>query len=99
MMDDGVADTVLSQTPPAGASLVHGGHVMAYTAPDSGVTPETLVSVPDLIGLSALDCARMLRLRGLEINMQGTGVCVRQTPGAGDYAAPGASVVVILSTP
>ena len=99
MTSDGVADTVLAQMPPAGTSLVHGGHVMVYTAPDAGVTPETLVSVPDLIGRSALDCARILRLRGLEINMQGTGVCVRQTPGAGDYAAPGASVEVILSTP
>ena len=99
MLDDGVADTVLSQMPPAGASLVTGGHVMVYTTGDSGLTPEELVVVPDLNGLGALDCARLLQLRGLNMVTTGTGVCVRQTPGAGDYAAPGTGVEVTLSTP
>lgn len=99
MLDDGVSDVVLSQMPPAGAQLVSGGTVMVYTSGDGGITPEDLVVVPDLMGLGALDCARMLHLRGLEMNMTGTGVCVRQTPGAGDYAAPGTCVEVILSAP
>ena len=96
-MDDGIADVVLSQLPPAGATLVSGGHVMAYTAPDSGLTPETLVQVPYLIGMSDVDCARLTRLRGLSLSMEGSGLCVRQSPGAGEYVAPGSTVTVTLS--
>ncbi|MGN0779922.1 MAG: penicillin-binding transpeptidase domain-containing protein [Aristaeellaceae bacterium] len=97
MMHDGYADVVLDQLPPAGATLVTGGHVMAYTAPDNGLTPETLVRVPDLLGMSDVDCARLTRLRGLQVSMEGTGLCVRQSPGAGEYVAPGSSVKVTLS--
>ena len=97
LMDDGAADVVLSQLPPAGATLVSGGHVMAYTAPDSGLTPETLVQVPYLTGMSDVDCARLTRLRGLKLSMEGSGLCVRQSPGAGEYVAPGSTVTVTLS--
>ena len=99
MLDDGVNDVVLDQLPPVGASLVRGGHVMAYTAQSTTLTPEDLVRVPDLKGLSDVDCARLLRQRGLIISMAGTGVCVRQTPAAGEYIAPGESVHVSLAEP
>ena len=99
LADDGVNDVVTGQLPPSGAMLVKGGTVMAYTKGEEGYTPETLVVVPDLIGLSDIDCARILRQRGLEISLSGTGVCVRQTPGAGDYAAPGSCIQVQLETP
>lgn len=97
LMDDGCGDVVLEQLPPAGARLVSGGHVMAYTTSSSGVTPEELVQVPSLLGLSDVDCARMTRLRGLQLSMEGSGVCIRQTPAAGEYAAPGDTVQVVLS--
>lgn len=96
MVTDGIADTVTGQMPPAGALLVEGGHVMAYTAEADGVTPQTLVLVPELVGTSALDCARLTRLRGLEIELNGAGLCVKQTPAAGTYAAPGTVVSVQL---
>ena len=99
MLDDGVNDVVLDQLPPVGASLVRGGHVMAYTAQSTTLTPADLVCVPDLKGLSDVDCARLLRQRGLIISMAGTGVCVRQTPAAGEYIAPGESVHVSLAEP
>jgi len=98
LLDDGQGDVVLEQLPPAGATLMKGGHVMAYTVSDSGLTPETLVRVPGLAGLSDVDCARMTRLRGLTIQMEGTGVCVRQSPAEGEYVAPGACVTVTLSS-
>ena len=94
MLDDGVSDIVLDQLPPAGASLVKGGHVMAYTAQGEALTPVDLVCVPDLTGASDVDCARLLRQRGLLLSMSGTGLCVRQTPAAGEYVAPGTSVHV-----
>ena len=94
MIEDGVNSVVLDQLPPAGASLVRGGHVMAYTDKSTTITPEELVCVPDLAGMSDVDCARLLRQRGLVMSMTGTGVCVRQSPAAGEYIAPGTSVLV-----
>ncbi len=96
MLDDGVNSVVLDQLPPEGATLKAGGHVMAYTAESESLTPEELVCVPDLKGLSDVDCARLLRQRGLLLSMSGTGLCVRQTPAAGEYAAPGTSVHLIF---
>lgn len=96
MITDGAADTVLSQLPPAGASLVVGGHVMAYTIPEDETTPQELVCVPDFTGLSDVDAVRLGRLRNLDITLTGTGFCVRQTPAAGEYVTPGATVEVIM---
>ncbi len=96
MLDDGVNDVVLDQLPPAGASLVKGGHVMAYTAQSSTLTPEELVCVPNLSGMSDVDCARLLRQRGLQMSMVGAGICTRQSPAAGEYVAPGTSILVTM---
>jgi beta-lactam-binding protein with PASTA domain len=99
LMDDGVSQTVLEQLPPPGSTLPTGGHVMAYTAASNAVTPETLVKTPDLLGLSDVDCARMARRRGLTLQLDGTGVCIRQTPAAGEYVPPGTVVNIILAEP
>ena len=99
LMDDGVSQTVLEQLPPPGSTLPTGGHVMAYTAASNAVTPETLVKTPDLLGLSDVDCARMARLRGLTLQLDGTGVCIRQTPAAGEYVPPGTVVNITLAEP
>ncbi len=96
LIDDGISTVVLDQLPPEGAKLVTGGQVMAYTGSSRSLTPEDLVCVPDLIGLSDVDCARLLRLRGLLISMTGCGVCVRQAPAAGEYIPMGESVLVTL---
>ncbi|MBQ8312473.1 MAG: PASTA domain-containing protein [Clostridia bacterium] len=98
MLEDGVSHTVLDQLPPAGAELPQGGHVMAYTAASNEVTPETLVLTPNFSGMSDVDCARTARLRGLIIALDGTGWCIRQTPAAGEYVAPGTEVRITLST-
>ena len=94
MLEDGVNTVVLDQLPPEGATMKEGGHVMAYTASSETLTPQDLVCVPDLIGASDVDCARLLRQRGLLLSMVGTGVCVRQAPAAGEYVAPGTSILV-----
>ena len=99
MLDDGVNDVVLDQLPPPGATLAEGGHVMAYTAKSSAITPEELCCVPDLMGMSDVDCARLLRQRGLLLSMSGTGLCVKQSPAAGEYVAPGTSVHIMLAEP
>ncbi len=98
MLDDGANDVVLDQLPPPDATLAAGGHVMAYTVQSETITPEELVCVPELTGLSDVDCARLLRQRGLILSMVGSGVCVRQSPAAGEYVAPGTSVNLIFSS-
>lgn len=97
MLDDGVGSTVLDQLPPSGASLPQGGHVMAYTAASNQITPETLILMPSFLGQSDVDCARTARLRGLTLQLEGTGVCIRQTPAAGEYVPPGTEVKITLS--
>ena len=97
MIDDGVSTVVLDQLPPEGAKLVSGGHVMAYTAASSSVTAEELVAVPDMKGMSDVECARLLRRRGLLISMAGTGLCKTQSPAAGEYVQPGSTVHVVFS--
>lgn len=80
---DGANTVVLDQLPPAGAKLVKGGHVMLYTAGSEELTPEELVCVPDLTGLGDVDCARLVRQRGLMMSMTGQGLCTEQSPGSG----------------
>ena len=96
MLEDGANEVVLDQLPPPGATLKAGGHVMAYTTTSESLTPQDLVCVPDLKGCSDVDCARLLRQRGLLLSMSGTGLCVRQTPAAGEYVIPGTSVHIIF---
>lgn len=97
MLDDGIGQTVLDQLPPAGAVLPQGGHVMAYTAASNQITPETLVLVPSFLGMGDVDCARLARLRGFTLQLEGTGLCIRQTPAAGEYVPPGTEVTVTLT--
>ena len=92
MLTDGVSTVVLDQLPPAGATLVPGGHVMLYSATSTTITAEELVCVPDLIGLSDVECARLLRRRGLILSMAGSGLCRTQSPVAGEYVQPGTTV-------
>ena len=96
-LDDGASTVVLDQLPPPGAKLVTGGHVMLYTASSSQLTAEELVCVPDLLGMNDVECARLLRRRGLLISMAGTGLCVTQSPAAGEYVQPGKTVHVVFS--
>ena len=97
MLEDGISTVVLDQLPPPEATLVTGGHVMVYTAATEQLIPEELVCVPDLQGMSDVECARLLRRRGLVISMAGTGLCKTQSPAAGEYVQPGDTVHVVLS--
>lgn len=96
-MTDGVNTVVLNQLPPAGAKLVKGGHVMLYTAGGGEITPEELTCVPNLVGLGDVDCARLLRQRGLTMSMLGQGLCQEQSPAAGEYVQPGTTIFLIMA--
>lgn len=94
---DGVNSVVLDQLPPGGAKLVKGGHVMLYTASSQSLTPQDLTCVPDLTGLSDVDCARLLRQRGLTMSMYGQGLCSEQSPAAGEYVPPGTTIFITMT--
>lgn len=98
-LDDGVSDAVTAQMPSPGASLAKGSQVMLYTDSEEVPTPETLVCVPDVKGLSVSGSASLLRQRGLGMEIDGYGYAVSQTPAAGDFVSPETVIKVSFSLP
>ena len=96
---DGIGTVVSAQAPAAGAQMLSGGKVMLYTYENEPLQPVDLVSVPDVKGLSMVEAGRALRARGFEMEVTGSGLAVRQTPGAGFFAAPGDTVKVAFELP
>ena len=96
---DGVSDTVTAQMPPRGTLLAAGSQVMLYTAPQEAATPDIMTAVPDVRGMSVVEASRALRARGLEMQLEGTGIAVRQSPAGGAYAAQGSRVTVTFVLP
>lgn len=97
--DGGQGGTVTAQMPSAGASLVSGGQVMLYTQAQDAPTPQELVCVPDVTGQSMAQAATLLRQRGLEMQIDGTGLATSQEPAAGSYATLGTVVKVLFEMP
>ena len=96
---DGVSDIVTAQMPPAGAQLQAGGQVMLYTFDQEAATPDVMVSVPDVLGMSVVEASRALRARGLQLSLSGSGIAIRQTPAAGAYVVQGGEISVTFSMP
>lgn len=99
VLDDGAGDTVTAQMPSAGGRLLQGGQVMLYTYTDDPPTAEELVCVPDVAGLSIAQAAALLRQRGLDMTIDGTGFATRQDPAAGEYIAWDGVVKVTFEMP
>ncbi|MDD6042005.1 MAG: penicillin-binding transpeptidase domain-containing protein [Clostridia bacterium] len=98
-LDDGAGSVVTAQMPSAGAKLVVGGQMMLYTYTQNPPEPEELVCVPDVLGHSLAQAATLLRQRGLEMQIDGSGLAIRQEPAAGAYAARGTIVKVTFDLP
>ena len=73
--------------------------MMLYTYTDDLPEPEELVCVPKVLGESLAQAASLLRQRGLEMQIEGSGFAVRQEPAAGEYAARGSIVKVSFEMP
>ncbi|MBP3647674.1 MAG: PASTA domain-containing protein [Clostridia bacterium] len=99
VLDDGAGDTVTAQMPSAGAKLVEGGQVMLYTYTGDPVTAQELVCVPDVIGESIAQAATLLRQRGLDMEITGTGFAVLQKPAQGEFVPQGTSIQVQFEMP
>lgn len=99
VLDDGAGETVTAQMPSAGVSLIDGGQVMLYTYTQQVPSAESLVCVPDVAGLPIAEAAALLRQRGLEMQIEGTGYAVHQEPAAGSFAALEERVTVTFELP
>ena len=99
VLDDGAGDTVTAQMPSGGGTLVAGGQTMLYTYTEALPQTEELVCVPDVAGQSIAQAAALLRQRGLEMEIDGTGFATRQEPAAGEYLARGQVVKVTFEMP
>ena len=99
VLDDGAGEIVTAQMPSGGGKLIEGGQVMLYTYPDDLPETEDLVCVPDVAGLSIARAASLLRQRGLDMTIEGTGFAVRQEPAAGQYVEQGGVVKVAFEMP
>lgn len=99
VLDDGAGEIVNAQMPSGGGKLIEGGQVMLYTYADDLPQTEELVCVPDVEGLSIARAASLLRQRGLDMTIEGTGFAVRQEPAAGQYVEQGGVVKVSFEMP
>lgn len=99
VLDDGAGDTVTAQMPSGGGKLIEGGQVMLYTYTDDPLQTEELVCMPDVEGLSIARAASLLRQRGLDMTIEGTGFAIRQEPAAGQYVEQGGVVQVVFEMP
>lgn len=99
VLDDGGSGSVTAQMPSAGATLRIGGQMMLYTYDEALPETETLVCVPDVSGKSIASAASLLRQRGLEMEIDGSGFAVSQEPAAGSFLAPDSVVLVHFELP
>lgn len=99
VLDDGGSGSVTAQMPSAGAKLRTGGQMMLYTYEEALPETETLVCVPEVSGKSIASAASLLRQRGLEMEIDGSGFAVSQEPAAGSFLAPDSVVLVHFELP
>ena len=95
---DGTGGLVTGQLPAPGAGMNEGALVMLYV--EEGVAPnDAPVAVPDVTGLPVTQANRLLRAYGLEMEVEGSGLAVSQSPEAGENVNPTSVVRVRFEPP
>ncbi|HHU30143.1 MAG: penicillin-binding transpeptidase domain-containing protein [Bacillota bacterium] len=95
----GSGETILNQTPKAGARVPLHTEVLVYLGGSGEEGEDKGVTVPDLQGKSMREAGEILNWLGLRINSTGTGVVVRQDPEAGTQVPAGSVVDVEFAVP
>ena len=96
---DGAGVRVLRQLPVAGARMNAGALVMLYMAGQAAGAGDAPVTVPDVSGLPVTEANRLLRSYGLELQIEGSGLAVSQSPPAGTQVNPTTRVAVRFQPP
>lgn len=86
---------VLRQVPPPGAAVARWSTVLGYTTPALAL-PEQTVTVPDLQGMTLAQAAVALGVEGLQLQADGSGNVVAQSPAPGAALHPGGVVSALL---
>ena len=94
---DGDGGEVVDQLPAGGAELEQGALVTLYVR--SAREESDRVTVPDVAGMPVVEVNRLLRALGLELQIEGSGLAVDQSPRAGERAAPAAAIRVRFEPP
>ena len=96
---DGTGGMVMRQLPVAGARMNAGALVMLYVDGPAEGDGAAAVSVPDVTGMPVTEANRLLRSYGLELQIEGSGLAVRQEPAAGEQVNPTTRVAVRFEPP
>lgn len=96
---DGSGASVTGQLPAAGAGMTEGSLVMLYVEGAGDTLGNERVTVPDVQGLSVLEANKLVRSYGLVMAVEGSGIAVSQSPGAGEQVTPTTRVTVTFEPP
>ena len=94
---DGAGGRVVRQLPEAGARMNAGALVMLYVAGPTAA--EASVTVPDVTGMPVTEANRLLKSYGLELQVEGRGLAVDQSPAAGTTVNPTTKIAVRFEPP
>ena len=84
---------------PVPGTVVDKGTTVLLVFHEEELPEPTIVTVPDVTGLSMRDAAFALQEKGLRIRIQGTGVATSQFPAPGERTPSGSVVEVQFSSP
>ncbi len=93
----GKGDTIINQTPKAGAEVLPQTKIIIYLG-DSNISPEQ-IPVPELIGFSVKEAGEILSWLGLKLAVEGSGVAKEQEPSPGNLVEPGEVIKVSFDIP
>ena len=94
---DGAGGQVVRQLPVAGVTMNAGALVMLYVA--GPAAEDDSVTVPDVMGMPVTEANRLLKSYGLELQIEGSGLAVDQSPAAGAAVNPTTRVAVRFEPP
>ncbi len=95
----GEGPLVTGQLPYAGSTARAGDQVMLYTYDTNAPGAEDMVAVPDVMGYSMVEASRILRSRGLDMEIVGSGLARKQIPAAGSYVPKNTKIQVEFEFP
>ncbi|MDD4797338.1 MAG: penicillin-binding transpeptidase domain-containing protein, partial [Eubacteriales bacterium] len=94
---EGYGGKVVSQIPAANATAVKGSTVLLYLDEEDDAGADNEVTVPDLIGKSAVEANNILQGLGLKIKISGTGsVVAEQKPAARTVVTKGDVIELVF---
>jgi len=97
---EGAGKMVTDQHPKPGVTVKKGSGVILYFGREElHNDKDGLVTVPPVTKMTVRDVANTLSLVGLRLEIEGSGISVRQAPAAGTRVKPGTRIRVIFELP